>query len=266
MRRLPVLALVLALVACGSHKDRARASVADYIARVDAIEQGSQSSLVPVRNALADFARSRNRAKVASELSGAERALARLRLRLDKATAPPQAAKLSRLVRSLVAQQEQLVVELRDVTVFDPKFLAALQPLATANAAAQAKLAKAPKDPAVAAAAVGEYRAAIEQSLPTLHALRPPPLERPLYDAQVRRLDALDRTLGALATALRAKDPVAIAKADHAVSVASVSVDARANQLSQRAAVVAYNARVARLRRLQQAILDERNRLQVNLR
>lgn len=265
MRRLPVLALVLALVACGGHKDKMRSSVADYISRVDAIEQGSQLSLAPVRRAMRDFGHSRDRAKVANELALAQRALARLRLRLDKATAPPQAAKLSKLVRTFVARQESLVEELRAVTLFDPKFVAALRPLAAANAAAQARLAKAPKDPAVAAAAVATYRAAIEQTLPKLRALHPPALERPLYEAQVQRLEALDSSLGALAKAIRAHDAVAVARADHVVSVASVSVDSRANQLAQRAAVASYDARVADLRRLQESILDERNRLQINL-
>jgi hypothetical protein len=87
-----------------------------------------------------------------------------------------------------------------------------------------------------------------------------------LYDAQVARLVALDRSLGQLIKALQARDLNAVARAEHAISAASVSSDSLAAQEAQRGAVVAYNSRAASASSLARRIQLEVNRLQVTLR
>ena len=95
--------------------------------------------------------------------------------------------------------------------------------------------------------------------------LRPPAVERPLFEAQLTRLIALSSALAGFEHAVRTHDLTATARFQHAVSVASVSADTHANQLAQRAAVVAYDARVSSVQALATRVQRERDRLQATL-
>lgn len=265
MRTALALAAALALTGCGgSHAPTARDHVSAYLGRENAIVARSQPALVAVHQALVDFSHNRTSAATAKELADAAATFRRLRVQLRAANPPPQAAKLQRLVLEVVARQAALTDELRTLIRFEPAFAAALTPVAEANGAARTRLRTAKSSKAVADA-VETYRAAVAKSLQELRPLRPPALERPLYDAQVSRLTALDAVLARLARAARSGDARAAAKAEHEVSVAAVSSDSRANQLAERNAVIAYDKAVAEIAVLTQKVTAERDRLQVKL-
>lgn len=265
MRAALALAAALALTGCGaSHSATARDHVTGYLGRENAIVARSQPALVAVHQALVDFSHHRTSAATAKELAKAATTFRRLRVQLRAANPPPQAAKLQGLVLEVVARQAALTNELRTLVVFEPAFAAALTPVVAANTAARTHL-RAAKTPAEVADAVDTYRAAVGRSLKKLRPLRPPALERPLYEAQVSRLTKLDAALGKLASAARSGDARAAARAEHEISVAAVSSDSRANQMAERNAVIAYDKAVAEIAVLTQKITAERDRLQVRL-
>lgn len=266
MRILLAVAAVLLLAGCGgSHSATPRDHVSAYLGRERAIVNRSQPALVAVHQALVDFSHHRSSPATAKQLARASATFARLGRELKAANPPPQAAKLNRLLLELVAKQASLTGELRSLIAFEPKFTAALRPVAAANTRARASLAAARTSAAVAAA-VGTYRAAVERSLHALRPLDPPALERPLYEAQLQRLAALDAALGHLAAAAAANDAGAATRAEREVNAAAVSSDSRANQVAERDAVVAYDRSVAAIAKLTQQISAERDRLQLTLR
>lgn len=267
MRRASVLVALLALATgCGgSGGSSTRDDVSAYITRVDAIQLRQRQSIVLMQQAVADFSHGKKVPVVIKQLTSADATLKMLRARIAAVAAPPQAQKLHRLVLELFDREAALTTELRDLAVFSPRFADALRPIAEANVAAKASI-TATKDPKAVAGAVQHYRTAVRTSLVAVRKLQPPAVERPLYDAQVARLVALESSLGQLINALQARDLNAVTRAEHAVSVASVSSDSLVAQQAQRAAVVAYNRRAASVSSLARRIQLELNRLQVALR
>jgi hypothetical protein len=267
VRRASVLVALLALTtACGgSGGNSTRDHVSAYITRVDAIQLAQRHSIVLVQQAVVDFSHGKKPPVVIKHLTSAQATLKNLRAHIAAVAAPPQAQKLRRLVLELFVREAALTTELRDLAVFSPRFADAVRPIAKANLAAKASIAST-KDPASVAAAIQQYRAAVRASLVAARKLHPPAVERPLYDAQVARLVALDRSLGQLIKALQARDLNAVARAEHAISVASVSSDSLVAQQAQRAAVMAHNSRAASASSLARRIQLEVNRLQVALR
>jgi hypothetical protein len=265
VRRAWLLVAVLALTACGGSKaPTARDRVGEYIHRVDLVQANMQPALVAVHQSVVDFTQHRTAKTNARELAQADATLRKLQRRLARIDPPPQARKLHGLLQQLVAQEVTLASELQQLTVFDPAFVRALEPLVAANARTRTRL-QGVTDPDTVDAAVRAYRASVARSLAALRGLHPPVVERPVFLAQVGRLEGLDRALGALERAVTARDAAAAAAAEHAVSVAAVSTDSRSAQDAQRAAVVAYDRSVRRVRTLTTAIDVERARLQRSL-
>jgi hypothetical protein len=263
MRRVLALGGAALLVSsCGGHHSAGpRESVTAYITRVDAIEHrmAKQISLGAqgITFASGDAARAR-------AYTRAERTLRQLRAQIASVPAPPQTARLRRRILALADREIALADESARLARFDPAFRKALAPLPAANLAAGTRL-RATKKPAEMASALAAYRTAVERAGAALAKLRPPAVERPLYHAQVTRLAALDAALGRLIEGVRARDVLAVAKAQHAVSVASVSSDSAAAQRASRTAVLHYNALVRGIAKLAAAVATERNRLQRTL-
>ncbi|HEX4680476.1 MAG TPA: hypothetical protein VH210_14850 [Gaiellaceae bacterium] len=265
MRRASVLVALLALTGCGgSGGNKTRDDVSAYITRVDSIQLAQRQSIALMQQAVVDFSHGKNVPLVIKQLTSAHATLKKLHARIAAVAAPPPAQKLHRLVLELFSREAALTTELRDLAAFSPRFADALRPIAKANAAAKASI-TATKDPQAVAGAVQHYRTAVRSSLAAAQELHPPAVERPLYDAQVARLVALDRSLAQLIEALQARDLNAVARAEHATSVASVSSDTLVAQQAQRAAVVAYNRRAASVSSLARRVQLEVNRLQVAL-
>ena len=269
MRRLAVLASLVLLTACGGggHRNQSasRAAVAAYLTRVDNIEAVMNQPLRDVSAATVAFAHSRDPATTAPALARAEQTLLSVSAQLSLAKSPAAAHTLQTLLLQLIGRQAMLAGELHDFAIFNPAFAAAMRPLAQANTTAHAAL-KGKQKPAQAADQIRAYRVAVAAAVKQVRTLRPPSVERPLYSAQLKRLTLLDTTLAGLERAVRARDVIAAARLEHAVSVASVSSDSRANQLAEQAAANAYNARVASVQALARRVQQERNRLQVTLR
>jgi hypothetical protein len=266
MRRLAVLAALLALTGCGGqkHSTATRDSVSRYISGVNAIEFTLRAQLVAVSSATTAFVHAHDVKTATAALARAQRTFEKLHGDLARLRPPPQARKLHLLLLELIAQEASLAGELRDLSAFNPAFADALHPLAVANAAVQKTL-KSAKKPGQVAAGVHAYRSEVAAAIVRLRRLHPPTVERPLFEAQLQRLVALGATLAQLEGAVNARDRTAIAKAEHAVGVASVSSDARSRQVAQRAAVVTYNARVRAVQALARRVQRERDRLQVAL-
>jgi hypothetical protein len=238
--------------------------VRSYISHVDAIELRLRKQFAAVSRATAKLSKGRDTRTAAPALTRTRRTLIGMHDELQRVTPPADARKLHRLLLALVAQEASLAGELRDLSVFNPAFAAALRPLAAANASARSALASTTK-PAAVAAAVRAYHDAVGTAASMVRALHPPPVERPLYDAQLHRLIGLQRSLAQLERAVQARDRTAAARAEHALSVASVSSDSRARQLAQRDAVLTYNARVGRVETLARRVQRERDHLQRTL-
>jgi hypothetical protein len=269
MRRLSVLAALLLLTACGgghSHASITRDSVTAYLAKVNSTEAQMQKPLQQVAAATRTFTHPNGAttAETTAALTRAQRTLIDLYTRL-LLVRPPKAAKpLHALLLRLIQRQASLAGELRQLSVFNPAFATALQPLVRANATARKTL-QATKRPATVVTALDGYRLAIATAAERLRSLRPPAVERPLFDAQLARLDALNATIGGLEHAVSTHDVTATAKSQHAVSVASVTADSTARQRAQRAAVIAYDARVASVQVLARQVQREHDRLQSTL-
>jgi hypothetical protein len=263
VRRFAVLAALLALTGCGGHQPShaSRDAVRSYISHVDQIEFRLRKQLAAVSRATANVSKARGTRTAAPALTRTRRTLIGMHDELQRVRPPADARKLHRLLLALVAQEASLAGELRDLSLFNPAFAAALRPLAAANASARSALTSTTK-PATVAAAVRVYREAVASAASKVRALHPPPVERPLYDAQLQRLVGLEQSLAQLERAVQARDRTAVARAEHALSVASVSSDTRARQVAQRAAVLTYNARVRQVETLAQRVQRERDRLQ----
>ena len=269
MRWLGVLAVVLALSACGGAKHTpsspARKAVAAYITRVDNTETQLSIPLRAIAVATSAYAHGRPAVETAAAFALAQQTLLNLYLRLAGIKPPPQAAKLHVLLLELVKRQAATAGELRALVVFNPSLIHALQPLTAAAATAKAAL-HAAKKPAAVAAALQAYRAAIDGVVANVRLLQPPAAELPVFNAQLARLTASSAALRGFEQAVRANRPVAAAKYQQAIGVAAASAGTRANQLAERQAVITYDARVASLQTLTRRVLDERDHLQASLR
>jgi hypothetical protein len=266
MRRLTVLAALLALTGCGGHgkSQASRDSVSLYISRVNAVEFLLRKQLDAVSRATVSFSRAHDPAATTVALAGAQQTFIKLHKDVARLSPPPQARKLHRTMLALIAQEAELSGELRRLSAFNPAFADVLRPLSAANASTQKAL-KAAKKPAVAAAAVHAYREDVVAAIRRTEKLDPPAVERALFDAQVHRLIDLGSALAKLEQSVKARDLTGTAKAEYAVGVASVSSDTRARQLAQRAAVVLYNSRVHAVQGLAASVQRERDRLQRTL-
>jgi hypothetical protein len=267
MRRLALLAALLALTGCGGKEPsshRAREAVSLYISRVNAIEFLLRKQILAVSRATAAYGHNESPPKVAARLGRAEATFAKLHRDIARLKPPPQALRLHRSMLALVAAESRLAGELRDLSRFNPAFASALRPLVVANTKTQTLL-KGAKQPSLAAAAVHAYRGEVTAAATRLRRLNPPQVERALFDGQLQRLVALEAALGQLERALKARDGVGVAKAEHAVALAAVISDARVRQVAQRDAVLVYNARVHAVQRLARSVQRERDRLQRTL-
>lgn len=250
------------LTACGgTHADPSRSAVKAYIQHLNAIERRAavQASVLAQQSRDASSAGARRRIYVRTET-----ALTKLKTRVAAAPAPAQARRLRERLLALIDREILLAHESAQLAAFDPAFTKALAPLAAANRTAQSQL-KATHRAAAVEAAVGRYRTAVRAALAGLRTLSPPPIEQSLYSAQVARLTALDAALGRLQSAIAAHDAADVARAEHAVSVASVSSDSLAVQRATRAEVRQYDALVRGVAQLAARVAQERNRLQTTL-
>ena len=287
-----VLALVLAAAGCGggSGQSARRNAVANYIVRIDTVEQQLRVPLTKVEQAYRDFGKKKEPPKTtAARLASAEATLHTLKTRVALIPAPPDAKKLRVLMVRLTGAEVELAHELSTLAVFLPAFVRALQPLGAANTTLQKSLSaiKVPKPTsvpssklkaaraaytrAVDAAAVGQadpldaYLTAIAGVQAHLRGLDPPPALTPAYRAQAATLAKVHTTGTALVAALRAKDFKHVRGLNRAFQLAARTSSSMSAQEAQIAAIKAYNARVLAIGALARAVDTERANVQKRL-
>jgi hypothetical protein len=262
-RRLAAAGIGIALLAagCGGHNSRAKA-VSQYIDDVNAIQRNMQIPLadVAVRNR-----ELQNGAKLETQrpkLEQSARTLRTLERRLDALEPPLEAERLDSLMRRAVHAEWELAHELTLVAVYAQASKAPLAHAAAAQTRVRAALTKARK-PAAQAVALDGFARALDGVAAQLRRLRPPPTLAPQHRTSIRMYDQIAASARVLAAALRhGKDT---ARPLHELQVATASGSSIAAQKARIAAVVAYNRRGLRAKRLFAEAQNERTRLERTL-
>ena len=288
-----VVVLLFVVAGCGgggAAKKARRNAVAEYIVRVDSVEQQLRVPLSKIEKTYRDFGtKSSNLKSTVAKLAGAEATLHTLQTRVSLIKAPPDAAKLRTLMIKLTATEVGLAHELTTLAVFLPAFTSALKPLGPANARlktalaavavpkpkpvkpSQLKAARAAYTHAIEAAALGQadaldtYLAAIAKVQTRLRRLEPPPALAPSYRTQVATLSRVRSTGTPLVAALRARQLKHIAELDRNFQAAATTSTSLTAQRAQIAAIKAYNARVVAVGALARQVDTERTNVQKRL-
>ena len=287
-----VLALVLAVAGCGggSEKSARRNAVAEYIVRIDTVEQQLRVPLTKVEKAYSEFGKKKEPPKAtAARLASAEATLHTLKTRVALIPAPPDAKKLRVLMVRLTGAEVELAHELSTLAVFLPAFVRALQPLGAANTTLKTSLAaiKVPTPTSVPPAKLKAARAAYTREVDAaaaaqadaldaylatittvqagLRGLDPPPALTPSYREQAATLAKVHATGTALIAALRANDFKHVAGLNRAFQEAAQTSSSMSSQHAQIAAIKAYNARVQAIGALARAVDTERANVQKRL-
>jgi hypothetical protein len=287
-----VAAAVLVTVVKGSHGSPKRNAVTSYINAVDGVQQQMRLPLTHVLAAYHDFTRSAaSSRKSARELATATRTLARLRVRIARIQAPPEAKRLRGLMLQLVHQEAAVTTEVQQLAVFTPRYRAALAAYQAAGADFARALArvKTPKQhrlrgtraqilkaqraytaAAVAAAAaqadaVDAYDAALAPVLAAFRRLHPPKALVPADVAQIRALQATRSSGARLSAALRSSDRTTVPELGRAFTLASRVSQSVAAQRAEISAIKAYNARARAISAAARRVQEEVARLQRTL-
>lgn len=276
---LVVVALLPAIVGCGSAPRTQRTAVAAYLKHVNAVEKQLNAPLVAVSQAGRQFAAEQ---RAGSQSAGGflirahRRALRQaleqiesLGRRLAALSAPPAALRLRALLLRLINQQASLTHQAEQLVDFLPGFGRALRPLVPASRQLERVLgvnsAYGPSAVqsvyAQKAAALRTFQAMLEGVLAQLRRLHPPPVSKPSYQAQFDALEGMSTSAGKLATALTSGNPTSIPQLLTAFDRAATAPQTINSQRAQIAAVKAYNRQSARLRVLAAAADRERLRL-----
>lgn len=168
----------------------------------------------------------------------------------------------------LADRQLALTREVARLERFLPTFESALKPLGPASHALHVALAVRGRFTRAQLAAVDRrkagaldsFRAAVRSVAAAVGKLRPPAVSLPAYRTQMDSLEGMSAAAGRLATALRTASSggtAALVQFDRAATVSQTV----AAQKAQIAAIKAYDAEVAGLRRLVVKVYSERSRL-----
>ena len=277
--RLALAAVAIAIVAGGcGHQSGQRPAVAAYIKRVNQIESRLVVPLRQVTAGAALFSRAQSAGTtVGGQGAGSPEqtlrtASARIRVlrgQLAALTTPPVAAHLRALALELIDRQAELTHEVAGLIDFLPRYNATLRPLAPATRRLEAVLSQrsAAGASAVAAvyaskaAALRSFQASVDAILGRLHQLRPPPVSKPGYVAQLNSLQGMGSSAGRLAAALAHGAPTNVQPLIARFDNAATSTHAVAVQRAEIAATRAYNSRTAVLAALSRRVELERVRL-----
>ena len=266
-------------------------AVASYITSVDGIQQQMRLPLTQLLTAFRDFSTKSSDPRERARLSSAESTLREVERRLSALPAPPQAAKLRKLLLELVQVEDAVTVEVDRLGRFMPSFQSILGVTATANKQlSQALTAAAPPKAhrvrgttkqinaarakfsqelqralSAQADAVDAYGRALGVAVRALLRLRPPAVMAPAFQSQVESLAATRRAGAALAAGLRAPPAQQgnVQLLSRRFTVASRLAGSVAAQRAEIAAVKAYNARVRRVGDIQARIRSEMTHLQL---
>jgi len=255
-RRSAVVLILLALVAAGcGHQSSERPAVARYVKQVNTIEAALAAPLASVTSAGNAFSRQqRSGGYVLSQrpagksilvlgpspeqtLQKALTGIRALRARLAAVGAPPAAGHL----RVLGPATRQLETVLSRRTAYGAAAVSAVF--------------------ATKAAALRRFQATTHALVVQLHRLRPPPVSRPGYVAEVTALRGMGASAGRLAAMLASGGSANVGPVLAQFDRAAGNGDTLAVQRAEIAATRAYDSRVSALDALSQKVTVERLQL-----
>ena len=242
----------------GPHDD-----VSAYIEQVNTTQQEFSVRYGTIDRTYREFQLSSDAAaQQLPKLEEAARTLTQLRLRIERLDAPEEAEALRVKLLALLGQQEAVANELVDVAEYLPKLRAAEAPLGAASTRLRSALA-ATTSPEAQGAAVKRYAAELRAVAARLDGVAAPPLLEPSRKAYVSQLRAYASSSEALQRGIRDNNQAAV---DSAVRRMRAAASAPPGTFkAQRAAIVAYNERVKKVRTLAVALERERQRLEREL-
>lgn len=270
------------------NKSTAGSPVAQYIKKVDRIEQQMHVQLTQMLSAYRSFSTQNSDPKAQAKLARPERTLRTLGQRLSAVPAPPDAAKLRRLLEQFVSSEHDIAVEIQELAGFMPRFhtLTGVANVARTKLARALVAATPPKPhsvhgtPKQIAAARAAYAAAARNAQAAqadaidvydrvlaviahgLRMLRPPPVIAPADSAELRTLEATMKAGAALSQELRKQNNHGVPALSRRFTEASRLSGSVGAQSAEIAAIKAYNARVVAIRTLESQIRLELTRLQ----
>jgi len=263
-------AAVVTVSGRGSPESPEHRRVAAYIEEVDGVQQQLGFRLTRLLAAYRDVTAATSRPEVEAKAAAAESTLRELEQRVARLEPPPEATRLHALILRFVRADIDVAHEVTQLTRFSPRFRTILVGAREASARlgtalessrlpaprsvsgtpaeiARARAAYAADAHAAASAqadAVKAYCDALGSVLARLRALRPPPVMRPAYRAQVAALVRTRAAGLALADELRKTQLENVPALSRRFSVAARTAGSVAAQRAQIAAIKAYNARV----------------------
>jgi hypothetical protein len=275
---LAAVALTVLAAGCGQQQPTPRQAVASYLRHVNRIESALTRPLSTVTSAGNQFAQEQARggtltnlvtASHRQALLGAWSQIVALRARLSAVKAPPAAARLRVLLLQIIDGQAALTRELAQLVDFLPRFSDAMRPLAPATRQLELALAQqstsssagAAAAYASKAAALRQFKHAVDKVVAHLHGLQPPPVSHPQYQTELTSLEGMSSSAGRLGSALVGGQQGSVQPLLAAFDRAASLNQTTAAQKAQIAAVRAYDGETTRLQQLSQAAEEERLRL-----
>jgi hypothetical protein len=258
-----VALVVLVLVGFRQHdtkpKTSRRAVVAEYIVRVGRIQAAMAKKIRTVDASYRQFAKQpKSVAARVRTYRDAQTTLTQLRDQLRIAVAPPEARKLKRLLVQLADQNVAMAGVVAQLAAYLPSLSRAQQPLGAAIVALRTGI-KSSRTAHAQADTFATYAAATKEIAARVSAVHAPALFVGARDAEADQLGRLSSLAAQIADALRGKQ---VKRAQQLVA----SLDQAQGRLSvaraQRAAALAYNARLSGISRTAKAIERERVRLE----
>ena len=269
----------------------ARGRVSAYIDQVDLVQKQMGIEIGKVVHAYGAYVKHSSSPATMAELANAETAFRDLRQRIVSVPAPPEAAKLARLLSSLLAQETAVAEQVSRLATFTPRFHAVTAQTHVLSAELSKALAAAPqptphkitgtkaqiaaaqaafvKQAAAAASeqadAVDLYDAALGRLLVQLRKIVPPQAMSPAYRAQAATLRATQAAGAKLAAGLRAPNRSNIAVLSRNFALAARTAGSVSSQREEVAAVKAYDAAVRHIGTLELAVQKETARLSNSL-
>lgn len=251
------LAAAVALVGCGSAKDARRRDVNHYVDEVNRIEAQEAPAWRRAQVAFQAIGQGRLTAKKLRAVAAAPAAVRKLRRRIAALDPPHAAAGLHRSMLNLLdadAKFADEVARFGSYTVAVGKLEAELSAdtRALSNGLAHAK------HPAAQERALDVYAVQLASLDRRIAALHPPLALAPWHREQRARLRSLRGGALEVSSALRRGDRVA---AGHGLTQLRRAMAQPPVTVADRAAIVAYNARLARLQKLAAEIARRREKL-----
>jgi hypothetical protein len=252
----------LALTGCGSAKDDRRDAVNDYLARVNQIQRELAGPWARARNAYAGVGRGTISERQLRTLAAAPRTIRSLRTRIAAVTPPADAKRLHASLLRLLDLNARFASEVEAFA----RYVRAVGPLEQVLGEETEELRRALKRTNATRAeqrALGVYASRLGALGARFRRLRPPPALAPWHAGQRARVATLRRAAGEVRDGLARRDDTLARR-----GLAALGRAAAASQVTtaDRAAILAYGARLRRIRTATAAIAREQARLAQELR